>query len=94
MIKLLIPFYAKGQPLSDIYSRKIGKISYLPDRLLELKYKGDGHFLVKESYIGDELMVSHIVKGYPLLVSHVWRDGADLGSFTAGKSQGISFNIV
>jgi hypothetical protein len=75
------------------------QISYLPDRLLELEYKGDGHFLVKEShnsklYIGDELMVSHIVKGYPLLVSHVWRDGADLGSFTAGKSQGISFNIV
>ena len=38
--------------------------------------------------------ISHIVKGYPLLVSHVWRDGADLGSFTAGKAQGISFKIV
>ena len=75
------------------------QISYLPDRLIELEYCGDEQFLVKKSQnsklqIDDKLTISHIVKGYPLLVSHVWRDGADLGSFTAGKAQGISFKIV
>ena len=75
------------------------KISYQPDRLIELEYCGDGRFVVRESQNsklqeGDELEIAHIVKGYPLLVSHVRRGGADLGSFTAGKAQGISFKIL
>lgn len=75
------------------------KISYLPDRLIELEYGGDGRFVVRESQNSklqedDELEIAHIVKGYPLLVSQVRRGGADLGSFTAGKAQGISFKVL
>ena len=75
------------------------KISYLPDRLIELEYCGDEQFVVRESrnsklQEGDELKITHIVKGYPLLVSQVWRGEADLGAFTAGKAQGISFKIL
>ena len=85
--------------VSDLATGQHIQISYLPDRLIELEYCGDEQFVVKESQnsklqIDDKLAISHIVKGYPLLVSHVWRDGADLGSFTAGKAQGISFKIV
>ena len=42
----------------------------------------------------DQLTITHIVQGYPLLVSEVIRDGMPLGSFTAGKAQGISFKIL
>ena len=75
------------------------QISYLPDRLVELEYSGEERFKVLTSQNsklqeGDELKITHIVKGYPLLVSQVWRGEADLGAFTAGKAQGISFIIL
>ena len=75
------------------------QISYLPDRLVELEYDGEERFKVLTSQNsklqeGDELKITHIVKGYPLLVSHVWRGGADLGAFTAGKAQGIDFELL
>ena len=85
--------------VSNLVNGQHIQISYLPDRLIELEYGGDGRFVVRESQNsklqeGDELEIAHIVKGYPLLVSHVRRGGADLGSFTAGKAQGISFKIL
>jgi len=85
--------------VSNLVNGQHIQISYLPDRQIELEYCGDEQFVVRESrnsklQEGDELEISHIVKGYPLLVSHVRRDGADLGSFTAGKAQGISFKIL
>ncbi len=85
--------------VNDLSGGQRIQISYLPDRLLELEYSGEGRFMVKESQnsklqIGDELIITHIVKGYPLLVSHVWREGIDLGAFTAGKAQGVSFKIL
>lgn len=62
-------------------------------------YQGNGRFLVQMSensklLAGDELAVTHIVQGYPLLVTEVIRDGKSLGSFTAGKAQGIRFKII
>ena len=85
--------------VSDLVNGQHIQISYLPDRLIELEYCGDEQFVVRESrnsklQEGDELEISYIVKGYPLLVSHVRRGGADLGSFTAGKAQGVSFKIL
>ena len=74
------------------------EISYLPDRLLSLEYLGDHHFRILSSLNsklqdGDQIEMSHIVSGYPLLVSDVIRDGKSLGSFVAGKSQGIAYLI-
>lgn len=74
-------------------------ISYLPDRELILCYKGKNHFNVIQSknsklIIDDDLEISHIVKGYPLIISDVKRGGNSLGSFTAGKIQGIDFKIL
>ncbi len=64
-----------------------------------MRYKGNGTFLVQESagsklLAGDIVTLSHIVKGYPLLVSQVVRGGENLGHFTAGKSQGVDFKIL
>ena len=75
------------------------QISYLPDRKLTIVYQGDNRFLVNSSdnsklYESDMLLITHIVRGYPLLVSEVIRDGKSLGSFTAGKAQGIRFKLL
>ena len=74
-------------------------ISYLPDRQIEIRYLGSNRFRVLRSInsklrIGDEITLTHIVQGYPLLVSEVIRVGESLGSFTAGKAQGIRFKIL
>lgn len=75
------------------------QVTYLPDRLLELEYVGNNQFRVLSSqnsklHEDDEIIVTHIVKGYPLLVNEVIRDGMQLGSFTAGKAQGVNFKIL
>ena len=75
------------------------QISYLPDRRLTIAYQGHNRFLVLLSensklHQGDTLQITHIVRGYPLLVSEVMRNGQSLGSFTAGKAQGISFMLL
>lgn len=74
-------------------------ISYPPNRTLTIENMGDNHFRVIESknsklQKGDLLTLTHIVRHYPLLVSEVVRDGQDLGSFTAGKAQGIDFELL
>lgn len=75
------------------------QICYLPDRQIEIEYLGERHFLVRESLnsklrVGDEIILTHIVQGYPLLVGDVVRDGKSLGAFTAGKAQGIRFKLL
>ena len=74
-------------------------ISYPPNRELTIENLGDNHFRVVESensklQKGDVLTLTHIVRHYPLLVSEVIRDGQSLGAFTAGKAQGIDFELL
>lgn len=72
------------------------QINYLPDRQVEMEYLGANRFRVRKSinsklYEGDELIITHIVEGYPLLVCEVIREGRSMGSFTAGKAHGVHF---
>jgi len=74
-------------------------ISYPPNRRLTIEHQEGNCFLVLDSdnsklSAGDRLTLTHIVRGYPLLVAEVIRDGQNLGSFTAGKSQGIDFELL
>ena len=74
-------------------------ISYPPNRTLTIENVGDNHFRVIDSknsklQKGDLLTLTHIVRHYPLLVSEVTRDGQNLGAFTAGKAQGIDFELL
>lgn len=85
--------------VGDLTVNQHVQISYLPDRQIELEYMGGQRFRVLRSSnsklaVGDELAVTHLVQGYPLLVSEVVRNGQSLGSFTAGKAQGIRFKIL
>lgn len=77
---------------------QIVHITYQPDRQLTLQSMGGQHLLVAESinsklHVGDIITVSHIVDGYPLLVTDVEREGQHLGAFTAGKARGIRWKI-
>ena len=71
-------------------------ISYAPDRVVSLCHLRDDHFVVEHSANsklkeGDEIVVTHFVKGYPLLVGEVVRNGRSLGRFVAGRERGINF---
>lgn len=75
------------------------EITYQPDRRLVIKKAGGNEFTVVESLnskllAGDRLRLEHIVKDFPLLVSEVIRDGASLGTFTAGKLQGVNYKLL
>ena len=74
-------------------------ISYPPNRSLTIEHLDGNRFHVLESensklLAGDLLTLTHIVRGYPLLVAEVVRDGQNLGAFTAGKAQGIDFELL
>lgn len=75
------------------------EITYKPNRRLVIKALGGNAFVVEKSEhsklrVGDTLRLDHLVKGYPLLVSEVQREGISLGTFTAGKAQGIQFKLL
>lgn len=74
-------------------------ISYPPNRTLTIENQGENHFIVLESensklQKGDQLTLTHLVRGYPLLVADVMREGRSLGAFTVGKAQGIDFELL
>ena len=74
-------------------------ISYPPNRKLTIENLGDNHFRVTDSensklLKGDLLTLTHIVRNYPLLVAEAIRNGENLGAFTAGKAQGIDFELL
>ena len=69
------------------------------DRKIKMKYFGNNCFHILDSKnskisVDDKIKLTHIVQGYPLLVSEVVREGKSLGSFTAGKAQGILFKLL
>lgn len=75
------------------------EITYLPNRRVVMTFKGSNAFeitLSENSKLcqGDIIHLDHIVKGYPMLVSEVVRNGVSLGAFTAGKAQGVNFNLL
>lgn len=70
-------------------------ITYLPDRMVTMRYLGNNRFHVVESQNskllqGDEVEIHNFVQHHPLFVMNVWREGQALGSFTAGRISGLS----
>ena len=71
------------------------EITYLPDRVVTLKYLGNNRYRVEQSLnsklqTGDEVEILNFVLHHPLLVVQVWRNGESLGQFTAGRVSGLS----
>ncbi len=75
------------------------EVLYEPNRRLVLEHTEGDRFVVREAensklLKGDELRFTHLASGYPLFVSQVERDGADLGQFTAGIKQGVRYKVL
>lgn len=75
------------------------RITYQPDRCLIMEYMGNDCYRIIESlhsklHVGDIIKTEHIVKGFPLLARNVMRYGESLGSFTAGETSGVDFEIL
>ena len=71
------------------------EITYLPDRKVTFEYLRDNHYRVTASensklQKGDEVEILNFVLHHPLLVVNVWREGKQLGQFTAGRVSGLS----
>lgn len=80
---------------ADLKSGNCVEITYLPDRLIRLRFLGQCHYLVCESlnsklHPGDEVEIFNFVPSHPLFVINVWREGKVLGPFTAGRVSGLS----
>ena len=70
-------------------------LEWLPDRRLTLLYKGDAIFEVAESANtklrrGDIIECSCFLKGWPMLVPYVLRNGEKMPPYIAGKPNGLT----
>lgn len=84
---------------SSLPEGSILAVSYAPDLKLTLRHLHDVRLIVEQSLhsklkAGDEIAVTHFVKGYPLLAAEVIRDGKNLGRFVAGKERGIDYQLL
>lgn len=77
------------------------RISYEPNRIFFLTYLGELQFIVNEVegskniQKGDILVITQLAVGHRFVVSHVFREGEDLGSYEAAKFKGLkSVEIV
>ena len=76
------------------------EITYLPDRMLRMRFLGNNHYRIVSSqnsklHVGDEVEIQNFVLHHPLFVLNVYRNGKPLGQFTAGRISGLaSIKIV
>jgi len=80
---------------SDLNPEDRVLLGWSPDREVTLIYKGDSHFLVMKSGTsklrkGDRIVVSEFIKGVPLFLGRVLREGVEPFSYVAGKAMGIN----
>lgn len=82
----------------DITNLRIGQrleLSYLPNRIVKIEYKGNYIFEVVNSInsklqIGDTFDMRYLILNYPLVASNVTRNGKILGQLKAGQISGIT----
>ena len=72
------------------------QIGWHPDRIVTLEYLGNHSFRVLASensklQAGDEFQAASIVKGFPLILPEILRDGKKTPSYIAGREGGIVF---
>ena len=71
------------------------EIGWAPDRLVTLKYLGDNQFEVissKNSKLdpGDRFAAVNFIKGSPLYISQILRDGDQTPPYIAGRQSGLT----
>lgn len=71
------------------------EIGWNPDRKVTLRYIGDGLFEVESTHNskllpGDRFEAANFIKGYPLYISRILRNGEYTPSYIAGRQGGIN----
>lgn len=71
------------------------RIGWEPNRVVTLMYIGDNHFEVKDSQNaslrpGDRFVLPSIVKGFPMYIPYIERDGGRTTMYVAGYRSGIT----
>lgn len=79
----------------DLPVGSVLKISWEPDREIKILHRGKGAYEIIESknsklQKGDEIHLSQIAPGFPLMVREVNREGECLGNYTAALTEGIT----
>lgn len=80
---------------SDLKPESIVEIGWNPNRVVTLKYMGDNQFEVKSSINsqlreGDRFEASSFIKGSPLYLARIIRDGKFTPPYMAGKQGGLT----
>lgn len=80
---------------SELKKGAVIEIGWMPDRTVRLEYIGENRYNVKESVNsklkeGDVIETAQFIKGQPLFIGSVLREGQQLQSYVAGKSKGLT----
>lgn len=75
------------------------RLTWLPDRLCEATYKGNGRFLITEVEnsklsVGDTFECSIIIEGEPLYLNNLIHNDIPPSLYVVGKKKGIHFEVV
>lgn len=71
------------------------RLAWNPDRLVEVKYLGNNLFRVESSVnaslqVGDEFENVAFIKGYPMFLPHIVRNGEQTPMYIAGIQDGLT----
>lgn len=80
---------------SDLKEGMTVTLGWNPNRLVKLQYLGDGTFEVTASEnsklrTGDRFEISHLMKGYPLFIPRILREGQYTPAYIAGNNGGLT----
>jgi len=80
---------------SDIAKGAVIEIGWQPNRIVKLKYIGDSFYEVLEVensklMVGDRFMTGCFIKGLPLYLPYIIRDGSKTPPFIAGRNGGLT----
>lgn len=89
-------FTTKVVNSADLTEGQIVEIGWNPNRCVKLEYRGNGDYVVKESInsrlkVNDKFRVTAFMKGYPLFIPRILRDGEYTPSYVAGTVDGLTY---
>lgn len=87
-------FSSRYLSVSDLKEGCLVTVGWLPDRIVEMRYKGNFQFEIENSVNsqlkkGDRFELSELIIGYPMFISRILRDGEYTPSYVAGRENGI-----
>ncbi|MBP3440769.1 MAG: hypothetical protein J6K24_05955 [Tidjanibacter sp.] len=88
-------FDSKTVTIAELTTGDVVRIGWLPDRLCEVRYLGEGRFVAERCENstmrpGDSFECLEFVLGKPLSMCNFCREGIPSGTYVAGKHHGLT----